>query len=139
MAHDLLHTTQPVARAEHTSGLLIFSSAILRKHYTYILYIARLPRIFFWLFHNLTVLADSYKSIPRGPISDNHVFSIQARVLHNDDLAYEVTQITRCNFTNVNNQNKNPSSCWLPASITQNVTFTKTSHNPLGLVNRGSV
>lgn len=33
VAHDLLHTTQPVTRAEHTSGLLIFSSAILRQHF----------------------------------------------------------------------------------------------------------
>lgn len=86
----------------------------------------RLPRHFLGgLFRNLTVLADSYKSIPRGPISDNYVFNIEARVLHNDDFTYEATQITWWNFTNVNKQNKNQSSSWLPASITSNVAFTK--------------
>lgn len=134
VAHDLLHTTQPATRAEHTSGLLIFSSAILTKHYTYILYIVRLPRNCFWLFHNLTVQADSYESIPRGPISDNYVFNIRAWVLHIDDPAYEVTQITWCNFTNVNKQNKKHSSCWLPASITLNVVFTKMSYSHCGSV-----
>lgn len=106
VAHDLLHTTQPVARAEHTSGLLIFSSAILRQHYKATYTYRKATKNNSWLFHNLIVLADSYKSIPEGPTSDSYVFNIQAQVIHDDDLTYEVTQITCCNFTNVQKAQK---------------------------------
>lgn len=136
----MTYSTRPSLRREQNTHQDYWSSPAQYLESTILIYCTRLPRFFFGFF-----IIWLYEQTPINPFpgvqSRTTMFLIytQARVLHNDDLTYEVTQITWCNLTNVNKQNKNQSSCWLPASITLNDAFTKTSYNHLGLVNRGSV